>query len=104
MSPTLIIIAAKLLSKSLNNVHKEKDFVGYRLPKWSPEIIHISYADDTILFYSGNRVCIIKMMNVLKRYEKTYEQLINKAKNLFYLHDNVLLIFTIRLRKLSGIK
>ncbi|KAG5570617.1 hypothetical protein H5410_060383 [Solanum commersonii] len=47
---------------------------------------------------------IIKMMRVLKRYEQTSGQLINKAKSLFYLHEKSPLIFSIRLRKLVGIR
>lgn len=41
------------------------------------------------------------MMSVLRSYEHVSRQLINKSKSLFYLHDNVHLIFTIRLRKLA---
>lgn len=104
MSPTLFIIVAEVLSRGLNSVYKDKDFIGFGLPKWSPEINHLSYADDTILFCSGDRVSIKKMMNVLRSYEEVSGQLINKAKSFFYLHEKSPSIFSIRLRKLKGIK
>ncbi|WMV28797.1 hypothetical protein MTR67_022182 [Solanum verrucosum] len=104
ISPTLFIIAAEVLSIGLNNLHKDDKFKGYGMPKWSPEINHLSYADDTILFCSGDRTSIIKMMRILRGYEKISGQLINKAKSAFYLHDETLLIVAIRLRKLSGIR
>lgn len=50
MSPTLFITAAKVLSRSLNQLHRDDDFIGYDMSKWSPEVNHLSYADDTILF------------------------------------------------------
>lgn len=98
MSPTLFIIVAEVLTRNLNNLHREEDFFGYRLLKWSLETNYLSYTDDTILFFLGDRVSIIKMMNVLEIYEKVSRQLVNKSKSLFYLHENTPLILTIRLK------
>lgn len=53
LSPTLVIIAAKALSKGLNKLNNDEEFLGYGLPKWSPKINHLAYADDTILFCLG---------------------------------------------------
>lgn len=64
--PTLFIIAAKVLPRSLNDLHRDKKFIGYGLPKWIPQINHLFYEDDTILFCSGERRRIIKMMWVLR--------------------------------------
>lgn len=65
-----------MLSRSLNNLHRDKDYIGYRLPKWSPEINHLAYADDTILFCSRDKDSVIKVMHVLNRYERVLGQLI----------------------------
>lgn len=62
LSPTLFIISAEVLSTGLNSLHTDRQFKGYGLPKWSPEINQLSYADDTILFCSGERASFIKMM------------------------------------------
>lgn len=74
------------------------------MPKWCPTINHLAYTDDTILFYSGERSLVKKMMNVLREYESISDQLINKAKSSFYLHDKTPLIVAIRLRRLAGIR
>lgn len=74
------------------------------MPKWSPEINHLSYADDTILLYSRDKHFIIKMMNNLKCYEKVSGQMVNKLKSFFYLHEKTPLIYSIKLRRLTGIR
>lgn len=40
LSPTLFIIAAEVLARGLNRLHMDKDFKGYGMPKWSPDINH----------------------------------------------------------------
>lgn len=39
LSPTLFIIAVEVLSRGLNSLTRDKDFIGYGLPKWSSQII-----------------------------------------------------------------
>ncbi|XP_049396567.1 uncharacterized protein LOC125860610 [Solanum stenotomum] len=104
LSLTLFIIAAEVLSRGLNNLHRDESKKGYGLPKWSSEINHLSYADDTILFGSGDRGSIIKMIRILMEYELVSGQKVNKSKSFFYLHDNTPLIVAIRMRRLTGIR
>lgn len=85
-------------------MNKDEEFVGYGLPKWSPKVNHLAYADDTIFFGSGDRTSIVKMMKVLKEYEEVAGQRINKNKSCFYLHDNTPLVVAIRLRRLTIIR
>lgn len=66
LSPTLFIIFVKVLARGLNIFHEDNDFIGYRLPKRSPKINHLAYADDTILFCSCDKALVIKMMTILK--------------------------------------
>lgn len=104
LSPTLFIIAAEVLSRGLNKLHEDGRYKGYGLPKWSPKINHLAYADDTILFGSGGKCSVTKMMRVLKDYEDVSGQQINKEKSFFYLHEETPLAVGIRLRKITGIK
>lgn len=104
LSPTLFIIAAEVLARGFNRLNENRDYKGFGLPKWSPTINHLSYVDDTILFCSGDKVPIIWMMDVLRRYENCSRQLINLNKSFFYPHDNTPLIVTIRLRKITRIR
>uniref|UniRef100_A0A0V0H3R1 Putative ovule protein n=1 Tax=Solanum chacoense TaxID=4108 RepID=A0A0V0H3R1_SOLCH len=104
LSPTLFVIAAEVLSRNLNNLNEHESFKGFGMPKWSPKINHLAYADDTILFGSAERQSVIKMMNVLKEYERVSGQMINKDKSFFYVHEKTPLVVTIRMRKLTGIR
>lgn len=42
LSPTLFIIAAEVLARGLNNLHKDERYRGFGLPKWSTPINHLS--------------------------------------------------------------
>lgn len=55
LSPTIFIIGAEVLARNLNGLFEDQGFRGYGMPKWSPKINHLSYADDTILFCSGHK-------------------------------------------------
>lgn len=52
LSPTLFVIVAEVLSRDLNSLHEDDEYIRYGLPKWSAKINHLTYADDTILFGS----------------------------------------------------
>lgn len=88
LSPIFFIIVAEVLIRGLNSLTEDPDFKGYGLPKWSPKINQLAYVDDTILFGSGDRSFIIKMMQILKDYEDVLSQRVNKGKSSFYLHDD----------------
>lgn len=104
LSLTLFIIGAGVLSRGLNNLTLDPQFIGYGLAKWSPKINHLAYVDDTILFGSGERKSIIKMMQVIKKYEESSGQRVNKGKSSFYVHNNTPLVVAVRLKRLTGIK
>lgn len=92
------------MSRGLNNLYQDEKFVGFGLPKWSPKINHLSYADDTILFRFGDKYSIGRMMVVLCQYEQVSSQMINKNKSSFYIHENTPLGVGIKLKRLTGIK
>lgn len=48
LSPALFIISAEVLSRALNALIEDPQYVGYGLPKWSANINHLPFADDTI--------------------------------------------------------
>lgn len=39
------------------------------MPKSSPELNHLAYADDTIIFISSNEYSINKIIQILNEYE-----------------------------------
>ncbi|XP_070050533.1 uncharacterized protein [Nicotiana tomentosiformis] len=52
LSPSLFILSAEVLSRSLNKMFEDKAFIGFGIPKWSEPLNHLTYADDTIIFAS----------------------------------------------------
>lgn len=84
-----------MLSRGLNALFLDEEYRGYGMLKWCPNINLLAYADDTILFCLGDRKSMKKMIMVLRRYEQTSSQLVNKTKSYFYLHDNTSLIVAI---------
>ncbi|XP_060182976.1 uncharacterized protein LOC132612923 [Lycium barbarum] len=89
LSPTLFILAAEVLSRSLNAFHQKIQFKGFGVPKWSPKVNHLAYADDMIIFTSADVVSLQKIMGILKNYEPTSGQKINMDKSAVYMHNNV---------------
>lgn len=60
------------------------------MPKWSPDLNHLAYADDTIIFTSSNEYSIKNIMQVLKEYELESSQKINMVKSFLYMYRNTL--------------
>ncbi|XP_059311005.1 uncharacterized protein LOC132062449 [Lycium ferocissimum] len=89
LSPTLFIIVAEALTRSLNKLHEKPRFISYGMPKWSPQINHLSYVDDTILFFSGDGYSLKKMMKRLRKHEKASGQLVNTDKSCYYTHHKL---------------
>nr|XP_009784530.1 PREDICTED: uncharacterized protein LOC104232953 [Nicotiana sylvestris] len=88
LSPTLFILVAEAMSRGLNALHHNLYFCGFGIPKWSPKINHLAYADDAIIFSSSNDTSLRLIMEVLNAYEAASGQLINKAKSAIYVHHS----------------
>ncbi|XP_070025171.1 secreted RxLR effector protein 78-like [Nicotiana sylvestris] len=69
ISPTLFILVAEVLSRGLNAIHKNMYFCGFGIPKWSPKINHLAYADDMIIFSSSDETTLLLIIEVLNAYE-----------------------------------
>ncbi|XP_075097905.1 uncharacterized protein LOC107806484 [Nicotiana tabacum] len=89
LSPTLFILSAEVLSRSLNKFFEDSSFIGFGRPKWTDPLNHLAYADDTIIFALAHQDSLMKLMVVLVNYEKISGQLINKSKSSYYMHANV---------------
>ncbi|XP_060211692.1 uncharacterized protein LOC132639246 [Lycium barbarum] len=83
LSPFLFIIGAKLFSKMMDSL-TQSNFIPFSMDKNDPNISHLCYADDTILFSSCDPQSLELLMNKLGKYEEVFGQLINKRKSGFY--------------------
>ncbi|XP_019257820.1 PREDICTED: uncharacterized protein LOC109236045 [Nicotiana attenuata] len=80
--------STRAMSRGLNALHMNLYFCGFGLPKWSPKINHLAYADDTIIFSSSDAMSLRLIMEVLKSYEIASGQLINTTKSAVYVHHS----------------
>lgn len=51
---SLFILAADVLSRALNKLNGNNQFIGFSMGNKGPKINHLSYVDDLILFSSGD--------------------------------------------------
>ena len=67
LSPALFILGAKVLSRSLNRLHNHSDYPGFIMEKRGPQVNHLSFADDIIIFISGRCKTLKLLMDTLKK-------------------------------------
>ncbi|WMV38155.1 hypothetical protein MTR67_031540 [Solanum verrucosum] len=58
------------LPRALNALHCKEGYKEYGMPKWSPYVNHLAYADDIIIFASADKYSLELIMNTLLEYEK----------------------------------
>ncbi|XP_059302342.1 uncharacterized mitochondrial protein AtMg01250-like [Lycium ferocissimum] len=91
-SPALFILVAEVLSMALNSLFEKDSFRGYGMPKWSANLNHLSYTDDTIIVASVGKASLEMIMSILHEYERVSGQKINANKSCFYMHKKVVVI------------
>lgn len=84
----LFILGADVLSRSLNILHKHQGYHGFFMEMIGPQVNHLSFVDNIILFTLGRCKTLKILMQTLKEYENTSWKLINAYKIHFMLHSN----------------
>ncbi|KAK6803161.1 hypothetical protein RDI58_000945 [Solanum bulbocastanum] len=79
---------AKVLSRRLNLIHQNPMYKGFSMEQKGPQINNLSFANDVIISTSTDRHFMKIIMNTLKEYEHTSDQLINKEKSHFMIPNN----------------
>ena len=102
--PGLFILGAEVLSRSLNRLHNHPEYHGFFMETRGPQVNHLSFADDIILFTSGRCKTLKLLVTTLKEYEHTLGQLINGDKSHFILHSNAFNSTRYRINRLTGFK
>ncbi|XP_059285096.1 uncharacterized protein LOC132038443 [Lycium ferocissimum] len=102
--PALFIIAAETLSRSLNHLNQNDKFINFSMHKKRPQINHLSYADDLVLFTSADKFSIKLIMNLLRLYQNASGQEINNDKTFFITHSKTNRIYNRRIRRWTGYK
>ncbi|XP_019196178.1 PREDICTED: uncharacterized protein LOC109190182 [Ipomoea nil] len=84
LSPSLFILASELLSRLINQKQAK-----ITQPVQRPQVTHLAFADDMVVFTLGKNGGIKGVMEALEKYEGQSGQLINKNKSAFYMHRRV---------------
>ncbi|XP_027077095.1 uncharacterized protein [Coffea arabica] len=87
ISPALFIIGAEVFSRSLNSLVGQRGFLPFKVPTSCPIVTHLAYADDVIIFCSGVKRTLKKVMSVLENYCCVSGQQLNSQKSCFVDHD-----------------
>ncbi|XP_069150536.1 uncharacterized protein [Solanum lycopersicum] len=87
LSPALFILGAEAFSRQLNSLYNNHDYIGFQMDSKGPQINHLSFADDIIIFTSTDRLSLQSIMNTIRKYELTSNQRVNKDKSFFMVTD-----------------
>lgn len=83
LSPSLFILGAEVLSRRLNSLITNVLYSGFSMNRKGPQITHLEYADDVIIFTSGSNISLGLIEQELKNYQDCSGQLINESKGCF---------------------
>ncbi|XP_042006110.1 uncharacterized protein LOC121754885 [Salvia splendens] len=86
LSPSLFVLAADYLSRSLDRLVDSHPDMAYRAVRSSPTISHLSYADDIIIFTRAHREAVERLAHCLDHYSAVSGQMVNRGKSHFFLH------------------
>ncbi|XP_070018326.1 uncharacterized protein [Nicotiana sylvestris] len=78
--PLSFVLSAELLSKMLNVIQENRNYKNFSMNRHVPIINHLAFADDTIIFSSGNKASLHLILNTLATYERDSGQLINREQ------------------------
>ncbi|KAA3455557.1 reverse transcriptase [Gossypium australe] len=90
ISPLLFLICSEGLSTLLRLATEEGRLKGIKVSRRGPQISHLLFADDCILFREATEMGIATFEQVLKEYEECSGQCINYGKSTVFFSSNTL--------------
>ncbi|XP_075103484.1 putative mitochondrial protein AtMg01250 [Nicotiana tabacum] len=83
LSPSLFIIGAEVLSRSLNELNDFISFTPFSMDHRGTIINHLAYVDGIVIICRRNNITIRLIKKVIDKYEKASGQKVNNDKNFF---------------------
>ncbi|KAF7802375.1 ribonuclease H [Senna tora] len=68
LSPYLYVLCANVLSNHLISAQNNKSIQGIKIARGAPNINHLMYADDILLFFKANRSTCTQVANLLTQF------------------------------------
>ena len=81
LSPYLILLCAEGLSTLTKKSVSIGEMDGIAMCRRGPQVSHLFFADNSIIFYKATREKCEALQRVLKVYEQALGQQLNRAKN-----------------------
>ena len=91
LSPYLFLLCAEGLSTLLHEAARNQLLNGISLCRVCPKIIHLFFADDSLLFCKANSEECEKLKEILEKYEAASGQKVNSDKSSIYFSPNTTL-------------
>jgi hypothetical protein len=88
LSSYLFLMCTKVLSVMLQRVESTKAITGVPTSKNGPQINHIFFVDDSLLFCKANLVEWRRITRILDKYEEASGQKLNKEKTSLFFSKN----------------
>ena len=71
LSLALFIVGEEVLSRSFNRLHNHPEYHGFFMELRGPQVNHMCFADDTMMFTSGRAKTLHLIMQTIKNCEET---------------------------------
>jgi hypothetical protein len=81
LSPYLFIICVDVLSALLNKAQQDKVIHGVKIAPGAPEITHLFFADDSLMFCRANEEEATQVQRIITRYQLASGQMVNYNKS-----------------------
>jgi hypothetical protein len=88
ISPYLFLLHAESLSSLLSQADMDGSIVGVPTSRKGPQINHLFFADDSLLFYKESQKQWHRLSSLLNAYEKASGQQLNKEKTGIFFSKN----------------
>ncbi|CAM8885121.1 unnamed protein product [Rhodiola kirilowii] len=89
LSPYLFLICAEWLAMKLRREQEEANLRGIKICRQAPEVSHLLFADDSVLFLRANLRNMANLKRILKVYEEISGQKVNVTKSEICFSRNV---------------
>lgn len=89
ISPYLFLICAEGFSALIKQAESRGELTGIKMAKTAPQISHLFFADDSVLFFKANQVELNKVKEIIAVYEAASGQRVNLDKSELVASGNI---------------